>query len=83
MYCERVRIPYGVSQGIEHTNALKNKLFVGLDPMRDGVWPSVKRTISLVTYLGLAMRRSLVRHHHLDGFVSPRDYFLHNVLTRL
>jgi hypothetical protein len=70
MYCERAQTPYGVSQGIWRTSALKIKLFVGFDHKRDGVWPSVKRAIGLVTYLGLAMQRSLVRHHQLNGLWS-------------
>jgi len=51
MYCERAQTPYGVSQGIWRTSALKIKLFVDFDHKRDGVWPSVKRAIGLVTYL--------------------------------
>ena len=48
----------------------KKQLHAGFDPMGDGVWPSVKRLIGLVTCLVLAMRRYLVRHHQLNGIWS-------------
>jgi hypothetical protein len=50
MYCERAQIHWD-TQRERRTSALKIKLFVGFDHKRDGVWPSVKRAIGLVTYL--------------------------------
>ena len=69
MYCERMPIPPGCPKGIAYERA-KKQVVCGFGPQGDGVWPSVKRAIGLVTYLGLAMRRSLVRHHQLNGLWS-------------